>query len=130
MHGQLDIFAFINQLEEQQHDPYAFCWDNDINEIHYRLTNLAAKHRLSIRKTEWEIWEHVPHFGYRMTFTIDIFKKDYTESFLKEMQEIVDFAKGRKVDLHPVAPIFFREDEKGYMLIFSMFEDKERQRRK
>lgn len=68
MHGQLDIFAFINQLEEQQHDPYAFCWDNDINEIHYRLTNLAAKHRLSIRKTEWEIWKHVPHFGYRMTF--------------------------------------------------------------
>lgn len=128
MQGQLDIFSFINQREE--HEPYVFCWDNDINEIHYRLTNLAAKHRLSIQKTEWEIWEHVPHLGYRMTFAIDIFKNDYTESFLKEMQEIVDFAKGRKVDLHPVAPIFFREDEKGYMLIFSMFEDKERQRRK
>ncbi|MBQ6994979.1 MAG: hypothetical protein IJN64_10905 [Lachnospiraceae bacterium] len=68
--------------------------------------------------------------GYRMTFPIDIYKNDYTENFLKELQEIVDFAKGRKVDLHPVAPIFFEESETGYMLIFSMFEDRERQRRK
>lgn len=130
MQGQLDIFSFLDASVEESLDPYAFCWDDDINEIHYKLINLAAKHRLSIRKTEWEIWEHVPHFGYRMSFAMDIYKKDYTERFLKEMQEIVDFAKGRKVDLHPVAPIFFREDEKGNMLIFSTFEDKERKKRK
>lgn len=125
MYKQLDIFSFLNQSEEK-----LFCWDDDINEIHSKLVGLSNKYGFKIDKQEWDIWDHVPQYGYRMTFNILIDKNKYTEDFLQKLHEIVEFADGRNIELSPVAPYFYSNDNNGHMFIFSTFKDKERRKRR
>ena len=128
MYEQLDIFSFLDETGEDSTDTYSFSWDSDINEIYSKLTALASKYRLSIGKTEWAIWEHVPQYGYRMTFTISLRKEDMTDKFLSDLSETVEFAKRKKVEISPAQPLFYKDDEKANMYIFSTFMDKERQK--
>ena len=119
-YDQLNIFSFLDIQHEQ------FCWDNDINNIYDRLTALVSKHNLTCDKAKWEIWEHVPQYGYRMTFTIQHTYQTYTDDFITELSEIVDFAKSRNVELSPHEPHFFGDI--GYMYIYSTFMDKKRRK--
>lgn len=123
---QLDIFALIENPKETKD----FSWDSDINEIHKMLTEFAKQHCLPIGKTEWEIWEHVPQYGYRMTFEIEFQKEQCTDEILKELNKIVEFAKERSVELSPTQPYWYNGDETATMYIFSTFMDKKRQKMK
>lgn len=125
MIGQMSIFDFI---EPPPKDPYEFCWDADINEIHCRLVKLVAKHRLLISDEEWEIWSHVPQYGYRMWIDVEVTSGQFTEAFLGDLQEIIDFAKKRKIELSPSMPMFFG-DEPAPMYISTTFMDKERRKK-
>ena len=126
--GQLSIFDYISNTEMRSKMSYEFSWDKDINEIHYKLLNLTSKYDMSVTRDEWSVWKHVANLGYRMSITIDIRKEQLTEEFLKELNDIVDYANSRKVELSPMSPIFLGEDENGWMHIFSMFLDRERQK--
>ena len=57
---QMDLFDYIKP------NTTTFCWDEDINIILDKLKELAESYSLEIRKTEFKIWEHVPHLGYRL----------------------------------------------------------------
>ena len=130
--GQMDIFDFLLPVADKssEGETKAFCWDNDINEIHQRIVSLASKYGLNIAKSEFRIWDHVPQYGYRMTVDLRMKRTDMTEALNNDLAEIEDFAKGRKVEISPTMPQFFRTDEFASMYIFSTFMDKERQKRK
>lgn len=99
-----------------------FSWDTDINVIHNRLVQLVEKHGLSISDDEWSIWSHVPQYGYRMAMAVESDK--FTEEFLAELGEIVEYAKTKKIEISPMDAYL------GTMHIYSTFEDKERRKRK
>lgn len=120
--GQMSLFDIMGSPKDTE-----FCWDKDINEIRSKLVDIADKH--SIKHTsEWDIWNHVPQFGYRMSFYLEISKSDYTQNLLDELNEVVEFANGRKVELSIMNPFFFHSEDKTTMSIYSTFNDKERRK--
>lgn len=128
MYDQLNIFSYLGQ--EAAGGQF---WDSDINEIHKMLKSLAKRNGLSISQDEFEIWPHVPQYGYRLWLTMEVTKgtlKD--EGFKKDIERLVDFAKGRDVELScMIGACFFFEGEDTAGLSFStMFMDKKRRREK
>lgn len=107
-----------------------FSWDTDVNEIHYQLMNLVERHGLAVGDKEWTIWSHVPQYGYRMWIDVEGTKGQFTEAFFEDLQEVVDFAKERKIELSPSMPMFFNDYELEPMYISSTFMDKERRKRR
>lgn len=128
MYDQINIFSYLGQ--EAAGGQF---WDSDINEIHKMLKSLAKRNGLSISQDEFEIWPHVPQYGYRLWLTMEVTKgilKD--EGFKKDIERLVDFAKGRDVELScMIGACFFFEGEDTAGLSFStMFMDKKRRREK
>lgn len=128
MYDQLNIFSYLGQ--EAAGGQF---WDSDINEIHKMLKSLAKRNGLSISQDEFEIWPHVPQYGYRLWLTMEVTKgilKD--EGFKKDIERLVDLAKGRNVELScMIGACFFFEGEDTAGLSFStMFMDKKRRREK
>lgn len=128
MYEQLNIFSFLEEAPQK-----AFSWDNDINEIHKRLLGLARKHKLDVGKQEWSIWSHAKEYGYRMSFDIKVTRevmKD--EQFLKEIDDIVDFAKTKNIELSPMygACFFYANKNRANLIFYSDFMDKARRKRK
>ena len=121
--GQMSLFDFMDSPNETE-----FCWDKDINEIHRQILELADKHNLTTRDAEWEIWNHVPQFGYRMTILLNVYKEDLTDELYDDLNKIVDFAKKRHIDLTPFQPFFLGEDRQSYFYISTTFIDKARQK--
>lgn len=113
---------------------YRFSWDDDINEIHHKIIELARKYKIPISEAKWEIWDHVPNLGYRMWITLEVKRCVLTDILYEDLDCIVDFAKEKNIKLSPTAPVFFDlEDdpnEVAPMYISSMFKDKARQKRK
>ena len=127
--GQFNLFDYIEQDNE------CFCWDDDINEIVKRLKDIADAYDLEVGKEEFRVWDHVPHLGYRLWLDVLVTRTELNqESFQSDIEELVDFAKSRNVDLTPMwgACMFFSKDEneKGRLHFTTMFTDKQRQRRK
>ena len=80
--GQISLF---DCMESENKNLY-FCWDNNINEIVESLTNLADTYKLEIGKTEFRIWGHVPHLGYRLWLEVKGTKEElYAEDFQKDI---------------------------------------------
>lgn len=113
-------------------DNYKFSWDDAINEIHHKIIELADKYKIPISEAKWEIWDHVPRFGYRMTVTLEVKRHQLTMALSEELARIVDFARERNIDLSPTDPVFFSieddMDETSPIYIHSTFKDKERQK--
>lgn len=126
MAGQMDIFSFIESLSK---DTDMFSWDEDINEIVEKLDAVAKKNELNVSKKQWSVWGHVPQFGYRLIYTIEVHRQE-SEEFQKELMDIVEFAKERDVELSVYEPHFFEDEIVSSMYIFSTFLDKKRQKRK
>ena len=120
--GQMSLSDFMDSPKDME-----FCWDKDINEIRSKLVDIADKHNIK-HTSEWDIWNHVPQFGYRMSFYLEISKSDYTQNLLDELNEVVEFAKDRKVELSIMNPFFFHSGDKTTMSIYSTFNDKERRK--
>lgn len=77
---QMDLFDYIEP------DTTTFCRDNDINIILDKLKELANTHSLEIGKSEFKIWEHVPHLGYRLWLEVKgIKEKLYAENFQNDI---------------------------------------------
>lgn len=128
MYDQLNIFSYLGQEAAGGQ-----VWDSDINEIHKMLKSLAKRNGLSISQDEFEIWPHVPKYGYRLWLTMEVTEgvlKD--EGFKKDIERLVNFAKGRDVELScMIGACFFFEGEDTAGLSFStMFMDKKRRREK
>lgn len=126
MYEQLDIFSLMQQQEEEK-----YCFDDDINEIHNRLIEIADKHGISIERDEFTIWSHVLQYGYRMDLGMEITRKDLTnEGFQKDIDDVVEIAKQREIELSPMwgAIFFFREDEVATLSFYTTFMDKKRQK--
>lgn len=128
MYEQLNIFSFLEDAPQK-----VFSWDDDINEIHKRLLDLAIKHELDVEMQEWSIWSHAKEYGYRMSFDIKVTRevmKD--EQFLTEIDIIVDFAKTKNVELSPMygACFFYRNENTTELTFYSTFMDKARRKRK
>lgn len=127
--GQMDLFDYIER------DSKCFCWDDDINEIVQQIKDIAGAYGLEVGKAEFKVWDHVPHLGYRLWFDVLVTRTELKqESFQSDVNELVDFAKSRNVDLTPMwgACMFFGKDEneKSRLHFTTMFMDKQRQRRK
>lgn len=122
--GQLSIFDILNPTPLKQ----TFSWDDDINIIHESIINLAEKFNLRTSGSKWEVWNHVPQFGFRMSVSLHMMQEQLVDEFWDELNEIVNYAKQKKIELSPMAPTFIRNDEEGWMHIFSMFLDRERQK--
>lgn len=123
---QMDIFSFIEPQEQKQEK---FCWDDDINEIIDKLNKYINKHSLTKGKTEWEVWSHVPQYGFRLTYEIKFKRSEYTDELLEELNKIVEFAKERNVELSPIQMPFFGNKDESTIHIYSTFMDNQRRKR-
>lgn len=126
MYEQLDIFSLMQQQGEVR-----YCFDDDINEIHRILIEIADKYGISIGRDEFTIWSHVPQYGYRMALGMEITRKDLTnEGFQKDIDDVVEIAKQREIELSPMwgAIFFFREDEVATLSFYTTFMDKKRRK--
>ena len=99
------------------------------------LQNLVDQYGLEMGKTEFRIWEHVPHLGYRLWVEILGTREELrNEKFQKDIAILVEDAKSRQVELSPMwgACMFFTKEvnEKGRLSFSTLFLDKQRQRRK
>jgi len=95
--GQMNLFDFIER------DSNYFCWDDGINEIVEKLKNIAGIYNLEVGKTEFRIWDHVPHLGYRLWLDVRGTKEQlFDEQFQNDVEEIVDFAKSKSIELTPM----------------------------
>lgn len=123
---QLDIFSYMQPKEKRK-----YCFDDDVNEIHEKLIEIADKYKISIERDEFTIWSHVPQYGYRMDFGMKVTREDLeNEYFQKDIDDIVEIAKEKGVELSPVlgAIFFFKEEETATLSIYSTFMDKKRQK--
>lgn len=123
---QLSIFDLV--------EDNGFCWDSDINEIYKMIEDISKKYNLPISSAEWRIWDHVPYLGYRMSVTLEIKRCELSDVLCEELEHIVDFAKKRNIALSPIRPHYFDlendPNEVGPMYIYSMFNDKSRQKKR
>ena len=71
MYEQLDIFSYLQPQEKEK-----YCFDDDINEIHEKLIEIADKYKISIGRDEFTIWSHVPQYGYRMDLGMKVTRED------------------------------------------------------
>lgn len=127
---ELEGVVTTDSLFERLKEKKAFCWGKDINEIYEKLVSITEKYGLGTGKQEFAVWSHVPQYGFRLTFTIYLTEDQMTDDFLKDLYEVVDFAKKRKVDLSPTNGMFWGKEKSGSMYVFSTFEDNERRKRK
>lgn len=129
--GQLTIFDYIKTLSGEK-EKEKFSWDDDINDIYENIVKLTEKFNIPIKNAEWSIWGHVPQYGYRMSLTIELCKERQNEiiEFLTQLNEIVEYADKREIELSPMQPVFIGSDRNGWMHIFSTFNDKKRRNRK
>lgn len=123
---QLDIFSLIQQQGES-----IYCFDDDINEIHRILIEIADKYGISIGRDKFTIWSHVPQYGYRMALGMKVTREDLgNEDFQKDIDDVVEIAKQREVELSPMrgAVFFFKEEKKATLSFYTTFMDKKRQK--
>ena len=125
--GQMGLFDYIEP------DTTTFCWDNDINEISDKLKELSKSYGLEIGKTEFRIWDHVPHLGYRLWLEVRGTREElYAENFQNDITNLAADSKAKNIELTPMwgACMFFRNEEKGSLYFSTMFMDRARQKRK
>lgn len=125
--GQMNLFDFIER------DSTSFCWDDGINKIVEKLKNIAGIYDLEVGKIEFRIWDHVPHLGYRLWLDLRGTKEQlFDEQFQNDIEEMVDYAKGKNIELKPMwgACWFFKEDDIGRLSFSTLFIDQQRRKRK
>lgn len=118
MTGQMSIFDYIESPQ--------FSFDNDINTIVEMLDQIVEKNNLKAEK-EWTVWQHVPNFGYRLAY--DISYHVLTGEFIMELNEIIKYARKKKIELS----VYYNDEliaDDGYrhMDIYSTFIDKKRRK--
>lgn len=126
LEGQMSIFDLLDTSEYTNESQ--FSWDADINEINKRLHKVADTHGITISSEDWTVWEHVPHLGYRMAVTMKLKREDLTEAFFDAINDVVDFASDKEIEISPIPPHFFADLEYSSMYIYSMFKDRARQK--
>lgn len=124
MMGQMTIDDFL--CEEKP-----FSWDADINYIYDKLNQLAKRFNLSTRKAEWSVWEHVPQYGYRMSYHFVVGKSmENQKDFIDALNQICKEAKKRKIELSPMwGAVWWDNDGVGKLTVFSTFLDGRKKRR-
>lgn len=128
---QLNIFSYLQSIEKCSTYEDYYCWDSDINEIHRKLVVISKKFGLQIVKDRFEIWPHVPHFGYRMDLEMEVTKNDLeNDEFIKDINDVVEFAKKKEVELSPMwrGIFFFAGEDTATLLFYTTFMDKKRQK--
>lgn len=53
-------------------EPDKFCNDDHINEIVEFIENDFSKLNLKLKEKKYEVWEHVPNLGYRLSMVYDL----------------------------------------------------------
>lgn len=124
MVGQLSLFKLLAPAKEG----CLVTFDEDINEICRRLTSFAEKHGIEIGKTEFSIQDHAKEYGYRLAYTLNVTKEVLTDLFFADLQEIVDYAMTKKIELS-LMPMLYRRDKSGSMYVFSTYLDGRKKRR-
>lgn len=102
-------------------------WDEDINQIHRDLCDISRKRNLEF-SSEWEIWDHVPQYGYRMCFKISVTTEEYTDELIDKLNAVSEAAKDKDIEISVFAPYFYQGHNSGSILIYSTFLDKKRQK--
>ena len=128
LYEQIDIFSFMNSQSESEEK---YCFDDDINEIHKRLVDISKRYQLSISNDRFDIWSHTPNFGYRMDLGMEVTRNILkSKIFRKDVDDVVNFAKEKEVELSPMwgGMFFFSGKEMATLSFYSTFMDKKRQK--
>jgi hypothetical protein len=120
--GQMSILDFLEPTEHK------FCFDDDINQIVNMLDDICLSNNIITNiKKEWEVWEHVPQYGYRLSYNFDA-SEEPSIKFYQKLSEIIEFAKKHKIELSPYEHDF---SEKDWMFnIYSTFLDERKKIKK
>lgn len=127
--GQISIFDIL----EPDRDNYAneLIDDADVMEIYNRVSNLCIANRMSVtNQPEYNTWEHVPNLGKRlfMGFSYSANTRPFKD-FYDKLDEIIEFANGRHVELKPsCVPCFPNNDSEPEVTLYfsTLFMDNRR----
>lgn len=126
LEGQMDIFDFLKSVETTKP---SFSWDKDINVIHEKICTLAKNLNIPMSRAEWDVWDHVPQYGYRMSITLNLTQESVKQKeFWTALDEIVVYGKKKEIEIYPMQPMFIGSNRNGSMYIFSTFMDKGRRK--
>ena len=100
-----------------------FCFDQDINHITSCVD--AVLESLGITKTSrtFEIWEHVPHLGYRLHDSAYV-PESQIDDFVKQLQSVIEYGEKHGVEVSLLTGGAFGNDNKAHFHIMTMFTDK------
>lgn len=114
---QENLFSLIDK---------GFCFDEDINNIVDMLDEIVKKYEMITEtKKEWEIWDHVPYLGYRLSYRL-YFNKPLPNNIFDEIEKVTKFAKERRIKVEPFGYFFSEYKNTGSMAIYSIYEDERR----
>lgn len=123
---QLDIFSYLKPQTKEK-----FCFDNDINEIHDRLLEIAERYGIEIGKCGFTIWSHVPQYGYRLWLDTRVTRDNLNdEDYMRDIENAVEFAKERNVELSCMtgACFFYHGKDTASLSFSTTFMDKARRK--
>jgi len=100
---------------------YDLCKDADINQIVFKLQAICSNQRMQLEKPRYEIWDHCPSMGYRMSIWAYYGPNTMpTDDVWNRLYEIVKFAKSRSIELSICnTPYFGQREEITKSLMFS-----------
>ena len=70
--------------------PDRFCWDEDINYAVETLNGLCERQGIEHKTPEFEVWGHVPQYGYRLTYKLKKPTGEFLEGFEKLKEETIN----------------------------------------
>lgn len=126
MEGQISMFDYLPK------SPMERFWDRDISWLCILLDDWRKKYNLELRQEpSFRIWQHVPNYGYRLEYYVQIKKADISiKEIWIDLEKIIDEAEGCNIELSPCAgSMCFLEDEgEDTLRIYSTFKDAKRRK--
>jgi hypothetical protein len=128
----MSIMDFPELLPEEPEQK--FCFDEDINQIVKMLDDICISVKAIAKiSREWEVWSHVPQYGFRLSYELTM-KEKLPDDFFDGVEKVVRFAKAKHIELSPCGLIYYDfEWEKpltGYLSIYSTFLDERKKIKK
>ena len=121
MDGQMNLFDFIPRT--------TFCWDEDINKIVAMLDDLIENNSdlLSSGKKEFTVWDHVPQYGFRLSYTVYVpLSMLQDERMDGILDEIIQYGEKHNIEISPMTTGLFNPSA---IYVFSTFCDNRKKRK-
>ena len=113
------MFDWLDGKKKNTED---FCFDVDINQIVLMILDFCQKEDISHDNPKFEIWDHVPYLGYRMSMFCRL-KDNQVDVFADKFSLVEEYGKMHQIKVSALNAGGLR-DSLSDIFISTMFLDK------